>query len=367
MRAWPLLVVLFLTVWACNDPSPTASPSGAPVVLQSPTPHETEQPSGEIPEHFQGVDVRDMIRLKDTKSVATRRQTLYRFLWGQNDLPTLKPKKVGLDDDSAYKTLKSASKVEKLEVSLSYQLKSFIHHLSPEKPNGVLIIYHGGHEDVLDHKEVFEKLLQRGYSVAVLDMLLCGGNNKPNIWVDGKGKFFISLHDQLFLLPVGRGSQMRWFFEPIVATVNHFEKDYKTIHMWGFSGGGWSTAVYAALDPRIQRSYEVAGSLPLFLREWHRESGDQEQWHPPFYRLVNYVELYIMASVGENRAHYQLFNQYDDVAFYGVRSRVYEKTVSELVRKMSPTSTFQVQIDQKSQKHEMNSSQVDWILKNLEQ
>ena len=32
--------------------------------------------------------------------------------------------------------------------------------------------------------------------------------------------------------------------------------------MVGISGGGWTTGVYSALDPRIEKSFVVAGTAP---------------------------------------------------------------------------------------------------------
>ena len=40
--------------------------------------------------------------------------------------------------------------------------------------------------------------------------------------------------------------------------------------------GGWTTTVYAAIDPRVTRSYPVAGSLPIPLRVDVRDWGDWE-------------------------------------------------------------------------------------------
>jgi hypothetical protein len=37
--------------------------------------------------------------------------------------------------------------------------------------------------------------------------------------------------------------------------------------MFGLSGGGWSTTIAAALDPRITLSVPVAGSVPKFPTE----------------------------------------------------------------------------------------------------
>lgn len=72
--------------------------------------------------------------------------------------------------------------------------------------------------------------------------------------------------------------------------------------MMGLSGGGWTTVLYAALDPRIMRSYPVAGSWPIYLRfASPRDWGDYEETIPELYKTVNYLEMYILGSYGEGR------------------------------------------------------------------
>lgn len=53
---------------------------------------------------------------------------------------------------------------------------------------------------------------------------------------------------------------MRFFIEPVVLTINYaLTLGYKRIIMSGLSGGGWTTTVAAAIDPRIQLSMPGAG------------------------------------------------------------------------------------------------------------
>src|SRR5438445_13772028 len=104
--------------------------------------------------------------------------------------------------------------------------------------------------------------------------------------------------------------------------------------MSGISGGGWTTHLYAALDPRIKESFPVAGSLPSYLRTGacgSFETGDYEQ-NPAvssivshFYNnIASYLDLYILASYGEGRKQIQILNQYDACCFAGIRYLTYE-------------------------------------------
>jgi dienelactone hydrolase len=59
-------------------------------------------------------------------------------------------------------------------------------------------------------------------------------------------------------------SSMKFFVEPVILAINYAKTlGYKRIVMVGLSGGGWTTTVAAAIDPRIDLSIPVAGSLPF--------------------------------------------------------------------------------------------------------
>jgi hypothetical protein len=57
----------------------------------------------------------------------------------------------------------------------------------------------------------------------------------------------------------------RLFLEPIIQNINLFATltPSPDVSMLGISGGGWSTSMAAAIDPRIRLSIPVAGSAPL--------------------------------------------------------------------------------------------------------
>jgi hypothetical protein len=84
----------------------------------------------------------------------------------------------------------------------------------------------------------------------------------------------------------------------VAGVVNALARRYGFIAMGGLSGGGWTTTVYGAVDPRIDALYPVAGSMPLELRRGHpAHLGDEEQRYPPLYSLVSYQDLYVLGSV----------------------------------------------------------------------
>jgi hypothetical protein len=126
--------------------------------------------------------------------------------------------------------------------------------------------------------------------------------------------------------------------------------------MIGISGGGWTTTLYAALDPRISRSYPVAGTLPMYLRSnSSRNWGDYEQHLPELYETANYLELYIMGSYGENRKQLQILNKYDENAFCGVNYQTYDKIVGDEVNRLGK-GEFQVYLDDTHDEHIISST-----------
>ena len=56
---------------------------------------------------------------------------------------------------------------------------------------------------------------------------------------------------------------LRFFLEPVVRSINYaVSLGYTRIVMAGLSGGGWTTTMLAAIDPRITLAMPVAGSIP---------------------------------------------------------------------------------------------------------
>ena len=104
---------------------------------------------------------------------------------------------------------------------------------------------------------------------------------------------------------------MKFFLEPIILTINYATEvlKYDKIVMMGLSGGGWSTTIAAAVDPRIQLSMPTAGSIPC---EFKHTSWDYEQWGPCGIKNkqgdpgpkwpANYTEMYVMAALVSSQA-----------------------------------------------------------------
>ena len=62
----------------------------------------------------------------------------------------------------------------------------------------------------------------------------------------------------------GTSRAIGYFVEPLHLTINYaLSLGYTRVVMMGKSGGGWTTTVCSALDPRIDVSFPIAGSIPL--------------------------------------------------------------------------------------------------------
>jgi hypothetical protein len=143
--------------------------------------------------------------------------------------------------------------------------------------------------------------------------------------------------------------------------------------MVGLSGGGWTTTVYAALDPSIRCSVPIAGSIPLYLRSGG-SVGDREQFDPGFYRLAGYPDLYILGASGAGRRQIQILARRDDCCFgeaqhdarkvgaaYEPAMRAYEGRVQAGLRGTG-RGEFRLVIDETAPSHMISHHAIEEVL-----
>eukprot|EP00438_Fugacium_kawagutii_P009405 Skav202016 [mRNA] locus=scaffold1138:58510:59766:+ [translate_table: standard] len=110
---------------------------------------------------------------------------------------------------------------------------------------------------------------------------------------------------------------VRFFLEPVIKTINFAKNQlgYEHIVMAGLSGGGWTTTVAAAVDPRIELSMPIAGSIPCDFRHtsWDFEQYCGDRWA----NIGNYTALYVLAALEKDRTSVQLLHQEDPCCFHG--------------------------------------------------
>lgn len=288
----------------------------------------------EIDPIFLQTDVRSLIHAVTPADVARIRGELIAYIWKAPALPDALPE-VQTGVPNPFADLPDPPNVKRID-QLTVSMDGFVSRMFlflPKHGRRRLVIFHQGHADDLASSggdTTVRFFLERRYPVLVVHMPLYGLNTGP--FPHG------GVHDPMFTLESPTLSPFKYFLEPIVRAVNYAQRilRYRRVHMIGISGGGWTTTLSAALDPRISVSFPVAGTLPMYLRRpdiycSRGDLGDLEQHHPVLYSMVDYLDLYILGSYGRGRGQLQVLNQYDSCCFWGVRYLTYRDIVREVV------------------------------------
>jgi len=319
---------------------------------------------------YSKVNVTSLIHIHSQSDILEKRTQLSQYIWKQNTFPNVgMPSNIENDIiDERYSDLPNLARINKITISMEYDIQSYSYLFLADKRNDKLIIYHQGHDgDFVLGKNTIQFFLEKGYSVLAFSMPLTGMNNKPIVDLS-LGNLKLMTHDDLkFIEPYGQ-SPIKFFIEPITISLNHIDKEFHfdSYNMIGISGGGWTTVLYSALDPRIEKSYPVAGSVPLYLRFNNlKNMGDYEQMLPELYKITSYLDLYIMASFGEKRGQLQIFNMYDPCCFSGTGYTTYENEIKKSITDLGK-GKFQVFLDTNNVKHTISEESLIMILKNIE-
>lgn len=190
----------------------------------------------------------------------------------------------------------------------------------PIYPHGygdTLVLYHNGHETsacVPNYDGVADYFNQLGLDVMEFDMPLIGCNRFANETTTSH-QWFQQFEDKgVYTMP--------YFVEPVILSINYATQvlGYKRIVMVGLSGGGWTTTLAAALDPRIQLSFPIAGSIPFWMRTAKfGDIGDYEQLvQRPMYAAANYTDMYVLGALESGRAQIQILHEVSFVLSEGV-------------------------------------------------
>ncbi len=316
------------------------------------------------------------ITLRTDQDISERRTKLIEFIWGSVGWPTVPLPHVEKDDLCPLRELQHYRRIDTLTVSMEADQKSYAHHIIPKLPNGQLVILHHGHAPTFDDdgsladrgygmRRTIEQLLLEGYAVLAVYMPHIV-QFKTRLHVDDRGSMS---HDEMFKrIRVQQGSVMKFFLEPLVSSLQYLKTkssdddfpNYDQFHMVGLSGGGWTTTVYAAIDPTIKLSFPVAGSIPLYWRTGG-SIGDTEQTLKDFYQIAGYPELYVLGSHGPGRKQVQILNRRDDCCFgerqhqgavgYDHALRDYERHVRSCLRQLKSPGHFDLEIDEAAPSH----------------
>jgi hypothetical protein len=335
---------------------------------------------GEVPVAAQVADDRQ-ITISTPADVSAKRKALIDFIWGADGIPRSRLPKVEKDDLSPIAGLENLRRIDTLVIEMEAGQTAFAHHFIPKQPNGRLVIVHHGHaitfadgpqlDSGYGMQRTINGLLKHDFSVLAVYMPQMATFKTR---VTGKPSSDPPMsHDQMFdKLHVEHGSVMKFFLEPVAVCLHYLqtrsaEDDfprYEDFSMIGLSGGGWTTTLYAAIDPQIRLSIPVAGTIPLYLR-FDGSVGDREQTLAAFYRICGYPDLYVLGSAGAGRRQIQILNRRDDCCFgekehdpehaggssFDAAVRGYERDVKKSLEAIRGRGSFEVVIDEKAPSH----------------
>ena len=303
-------------------------------------------------------DITHLIKIETPIELQLKRAQLNEYLWGMPALDTeVTPSVQKNYIDKRYAETPGLKRIDRFVHQMDSGIKSIGYYFTPLKEKAsAAVIYHQGHRGDFYHgKKIISQLLSAGYPVAALSMPLSGMNNRPVVTNNRFGKIAMTDHDKLIFAVPKNGSTMKFFVEPVISTVNFLKQLKKDkIAMIGLSGGGWTTHISAAIDPRIDLSIPVAGSIPIHLRGPGNEWGDYEQTNIDFYTIANYPELYLLGSYGEERQQMQVLIVNDPCCFGGRRHKQYETIVQNKLSLLGP-GIFSVLSDDTIDEHQIST------------
>jgi hypothetical protein len=263
-----------------------------------------------------GIDV-------DSTSLEAKRSAIIEYLWGTNGLPTSLPTVRTIP--SPVDDLVNLRRVDELRIAMDGGETGLAQHFIADRSNRRLVIMALGHlctladadrQDPLSDEgygqyRTLRALLAEGYSVLVTYM----PHMTPEACQDVS-------HGALISRTVEQGHPAKWFLEPVAVALHYLTTksssddfpSYYELDMVGLSGGGWTTTLYAAIDPRVKTSIPIAGSVPIYLRSGS-SIGDAEQVLPELYEIAGYPELYALGAAGEGRRQVQVLNRKDNCCF----------------------------------------------------
>ncbi len=321
------------------------------------------------------------ITVHSAREAAAKRRTMIQYLWGEAGFPGRRlPDQVVTNVASPVSQLTNLARVDEFRIDMAPGLQGLAYHFIPARPNRELVVVHHGHGCTLNDdpgpadkgfglQRTLCALLREGYGALGVFM----PHMRPGDCTGG--------HDLMFQMTNVTGSPIKFFLEPTAVSLNYLKTrsrrgafpSYRAFHMIGLSGGGWTTTVYAAVDPTIRCSFPVAGTIPLYLRSGG-SVGDREQFEPSFYRIAGYPDLYVLGTDRPGRRQVQILLRRDDCCFgqaqhdakatglpYADAMRQYESLVRPVVSEVGGGS-FRLDIDETAPSHMISHYAIEQVI-----
>lgn len=338
--------------------------------------------------------------------VTTQRALLMTRIWGSSSLPGSFPtatKKTAAQVGAAIPAILS-----NLDTTSVYQFD--FPTLNPMPPNNNaggtgmaflllpvhdprhrVVILNTGHTNTFDQAEsedgmrnVVQTLLTEGYAVVLMYMPhFTPSDNSDNT----------KIHDEMFSDGPGTdephdAKNFRYFVEPSIIAANWLFSGgapggpYSDVTYAGLSGGGFTTTVLAALDPRAQISVAIAGNMPGYIET--EGSIDAEQY--VYGRLgIGYADLYVLgakgtatAGTGGPRRLTHVLNRFDSCCFGQAAAeydshgstlpswqnsmRLTERNVRTALYGIGTAGRFRLEIDEMADHHMVSANTLQNVL-----
>lgn len=317
---------------------------------------------------FTDEEIAAQIPERTAAELGKKRRALLQYIFKRDELPSDVPT-ITTDVEEAldWTTPANVARIDAWTLTQGdFVSRSYLY--VPQRPRSTLAIVYQGHDDSLvvgGVDRMAAALLARRIPVLVGFMPGYGPNEAP---FDPNTGF--ALHTPMDSgYETSEQSTLDYFLRPVVAAVNYALGDggFRAVHMTGLSGGGWTTTVAAAIDPRIQRTVEMAGSYP----RWFAEStcfpggyGDHEQHWAPFVAVAgDYLSLYLLGSFDNaHRRRLQVHNQFDTCCFFGVAGQQYAPVVAALTSGVGAGGRASYLLDSSDDEHQYPPAALPAIL-----
>jgi hypothetical protein len=305
-----------------------------------------------------------VVHIASAEDAVLARAAIIRSIWKTDALPANLPVEVtGLPPGFGAANV-AVSQV--LTRTMDFGLKSHAYFYQVSNFTGCLFIYHSGHnEEITDEvkSSLWKRAVEGGCDLIYLAMPLMHHNPRPTV-NSPFGPLLLKNHDILSVLQNDVLNPLKFFIEPVLASFDYAAAQrggYRFVFMAGLSGGGWTTTLYAAIDPRISASFPVAGSLPHSLRSLSEKNdfGDWEQYGPSIFRTWDYLDFYLLAT-HPARTQVQLLNVHDSCCFDGTSAGIYAGPISQLAKAWR--GNFSVVFDENTRIHELSIEHTETIL-----
>ena len=320
----------------------------------------------EIAPHYLKTDPNELITVHSPQGAERLRADVIKVAWGPDGFPRGKlPVSVEPGySDPAFSGFENLVSIDRVRIEMDHGIYSFAYHFRPARANNRMILYHHGYAgDVRDMADLFRPLIAAGYNIIALNFLGYGENwYASEIYYPKLGWYHTSVHRLLSL----EKHPLKFFVEPAIVAVNYAQSlGFPYVDMIGLSAGGWTTEMAAAVDPRIRRSYPVAGGYPLYLRS--KAEGNQApppQYEPRLLQTACYLDIYVLGSVGAGRRQLQIFNRFDRCCYRNTLGKLYEPAVKKAVDEVGEGS-FAVVIDETHADHKISEFGRETIFNDL--